>query len=495
MRFRQVFLILLATGVGYALGGSPFGNWLLDCWHMLQVRWLIERTTRSGAGAVPLLVAGFLLGQGLYLLVRRIIGDFETARARSAERVAEWEPALQLATRFGLHRYLGQCVAWAAEDPTARTQCLALFKLKGLGSLNDRLGTLATTRLLQRVAMAARQAAVPVPAPYIQRWLAQYFPRPTSVKLNHTPAPRYAARWSGATFAIAFRELDAIQAVSVARDLASFIQHELAEFEDAVQLTVSAGIAVGIPGASARGLVKAAVAALEHCPPEQSNALVTAVHDPSDVRTPNLQQMSGVFAHGSSMERRDPNADALDAPAPTNTQAIDWARRWGPSLGCILAALVILIVSAPASAIKVGSYPWPDTLDGVQVYDERGSRTVPLVRTQLAPVSALGWTLSDVMIVQPTPGEAAVNLVEIRVRITNGTPASRYVSALNFSVTDANKKTLSLAPQQMLRMSQGITGKWLKPGETWSGWLRTTRTAPITELVFEPGSGIRLILH
>jgi GGDEF domain-containing protein len=455
---------------------------------MLTVAWRSERLTRGQNGLVSLLVAGYLLGQGVYLLVRQFARRMEPARIKLAERVAAWDPSLKLGTRFGLHRYLENCVRWASEDPTARTQSLALFKVRGLGWLNETRGTLATTSLLQNIAADIRGATLPDTSSVIKRWLSHYFPRPIDTSSGATIPPRYCARWTGSTFALAFRELDAVQAVTIARDAAAWIRSELEAQGVNGKLGVTASVALGIPGATARGLATAALKAIQV--PQES--LVTVVHDPDDVRSAVVGQMSDVTHLAVQMERSE--ADGNPTAAGKSTPLRNWLTHWGPAAACISGAFAWLQLTGGKVPLQSNSFAWPATLDQVQVVDSSGSRVVRLQRKSLPSQSSSNWRLEDILLVQGEPADGAFPACQVYVSVTNQSRHSFYVSAEDFAAIDASGRVFPFDPLRMLRFEHGIAGRWLNPGDKWSGWLLMyRRDAPVMSVTFEPDRSTRLV--
>ena len=492
-RLRQFLLFSLAASIGYFIGNGPFAEWVIDSYHMLMCDWGIWRMARSpNDSSLPLLIAGFLLGQGIYLFVRRVRANIEPMRARKAERIAAWDPALLLATRFGLHRYLEQCVLWAAEDPTSRTQSLALFKIRGLGKLNERQGTLVTTQLLRRIAVELRAESLPESASRLQRWFVRYLPRPQANNPHAVPPARYPARWSGATFALAFRELDAAQAVSISREMAAWIRGEIAALGSPEKLELVSAIAIGIPSVSSRGLAAAATQGLQI----ETTSLITVVHDPSDVRANIISQMSDVAHQGVEMIRRGASEEAASISLTFGRRCQIWLKMWGTALGCVVAALLTLFTPGVTGSIQVGAFFWPDNLDSVQVVDRQGPRTVRLVRSQAEVKSSGGWQLSDTRIIQGDPADTSFSPCQIHVTVTNFARHSYYVSAYDFEAVDGKGRHLTFDPRSMARFAQGLTGRWLDTGESWSAWLRISRLdAPISEVVFEPDKETRIAVE
>jgi hypothetical protein len=110
--------------------------------------------------------------------------------------------------------------------------------------------------------------------------------------------------------------------------------------------------------------------------------------------------------------------------------------------------------------------------------------------------SAGGWTLSGAKITQGNPTDGPLGVCQVHLSITNSTDHTYYVSAFDFSAIDAKGHKLAIDPTRMLRLAQGIAGKWLACGETWSGWLIFPRgEAPITGLLFEPDRFTHIMLN
>ncbi len=491
-RLRQVLWILLAFVIGYAAGSGPLAEWVVDVIHMLGVEWYGARIARGPSGTFPLLISGFLLGQGVFLLLRRLIARIGPQRARHTERLAAWDPSLHIARRFGLYRYLEHCAKWAAEDPTTRTQSLALFKIRGLGALNDEVGSTVATQLLQRIAAELRSASLPDSASHLNHWLVRYMPRPAIPSFRRLPFPRYPARWSGSTFALAFRELDAVQAIAVIRDLAAWIRSELTAIKASGGLSLSAVIAVGNANVTARALAAAAVEFVN----AGNAALVTVIHDKADLRSETISQMRDVAHKTAPMHRSEPNANVLSTATPDlRTRGMLWLRAWGPAFGCFAATALLLQITGGGSPASSAYFTWPDNLTELQVLSSTGSKTVRLMRNTMAAQSAGGWTLSGAKITQGNLEDGPLNPCQIQLSITNTTGYTYYVSAFDFSVIDAKGRKFAIDITRMLRLAQGIGGRWLPSGETWSGWLQSPRgDAPIAALEFAPDRFTRIEL-
>ena len=492
LRLRQLLWLLIAVSAGYVIGSGPSGEWVPGVWHFLCISWHKERVSRGSAGAVPLLIAGFFIGQGLYLLIRRIVLNFGVQRARRFEAIAAWDRSLQISTRFGLHRYLERCALWAAEDPTNRTPSLALFKIRGLGALNYERGTLVTTRLLRKVATELRLAALPESMSQVAHWMAQYRPRPIPVSAGKPPFPRFPARWSGATFALAFRQLDAVQSASIARDVATWINGEIASLSLTNRVTLVAGIAIGCSNVKPSSLVAAAVKSIDRTTP---SALITVVHDPEDLRTTSIAQMSDTDVADFTMDSEDSEGDMLsDSALSLRQRFVSAARNWGAAIGCLTAAVLLLGVTGSKSPVRPVYYSWPDQLREIQIVDASGPRTVRLVRTNLGSQQAGNYALLNVSIVQGDPSDGRLEQCQIDLTIKNNSKNTLYVSVYDFAAIDASQQELAIEPERMVRSDKGITGKWMQPGEEWSGLLLVRRrNNAIKGLSFRPDRFTHLI--
>lgn len=486
MRIRQAIWIILAGAIGYAIGNGPVSEWIVDLGHMLSVEYARARDSGGNNGILALLISGFLIGQALYLFARRLIDSIGPVLAQSTERLAAWDASLSLPRRFGLHQYLEQCTRWADEDPTVRMPSLALFKVHGIGELNEKQGTQIATKLLQRIATEVRVFSLPDTSSSGAHWLMRHLPRPLVVAAREMPLPRYPARWSGSTFALAFRELDMLQALSVTRSLAGWIRGELAVFD----LQLSVGIAFGRAGVSARGLCDAATKSLSY----DKNAVLSVVSDPTDLRGETISQMPDVAHRELTMRSRDKNAG--QAAASEKARLGTWLRIWGPPIGCLIAAaLVIGFTGKSREALAPSQYPWPDNLTELQIVNRTGPKTVRIVRSSLPTLSSGGWTLSNGTFAQASPAEKGSPQCQMRITITNATGRTYYVSASDFEVADSNGTRWALGPVRMLRLTDGIAGRWMNPGDTWTGWLLLARRgAPITEVSFQPDRSTRIVL-
>lgn len=481
-RLRLFIFFVVSAILGYTIGNGPLADWLVDISNLVGVTWNGERVARGPSGTLPLLLAGYLLGQGIYLIVRQFISRIEPMRARRVEELAVWDPSVRLGTRFGLHQYLENCTRWAAEDPTTRMQTLALFKICGLGALNEKEGTLVTTQLLQRIAVELRAAALPESTGYLKRLLSHHFPSPFGRMSGKLPAPRYPARWSGATFALGFRELDGTQACTIARDIAAWIRTELTVWEGRCDLSLVAAVAVGTAGVHGRGL---AAAAANGITAGSSNSIAVLV-DPADSRSVSIEQMNGVEVRATKMARMNADDAASSDGSSTAQHLVPWFRAWGPGLAFVLGALLTMATTR-GKATPAGVFPWPENLTELQIVDAKGPKAIRLQRTPLADHATARWRLSNAYVVQGDPASEFYGGCQVNVTITNRSDSSSYVSLFDFEAVDADGGTWQFDPLRIVRLRDGLTGRWLGPSETWSAWLLLVRGhSPITALRFHP---------
>jgi len=304
-------------------------------------------------------------------------------------------------------------------------------------------------------------------------------------------SPRYAARWTGSTFALAFRELDAVQAVSISREVAGWISGELAKQQSAAGLILCSSIAIGIPCVTARGLAAAAVRPLN----DKSDSAITVVHDAADVRTNVLGTMSNVAHLSINMERRDQDPSLNPTPSGIGQFLQNLLRDWGFGFACIFGAVLLMYLTGSKGAPLAKSYAWPPNFTEVELVDSTGVHTVHLVRHAFTAQSSANWSLSDVTMAQGNPADGFFAPVQIHLTITNRSEHRYYVGASDFAAIDANGHRFEFDPQRMLHFDQGITGRWLSPGDSWSGGMIISRgIAPIEKIVFQPDRVTRIEL-
>lgn len=488
MRVRLTIIAGCAVCLGYFLGHSPAAEWISDLLGFATVSLTSGRSSRSGGGLLPVLAAGFLLGQALYFAVRRILAGVEPLRAKEAERLASWDCSLGVGTRFGLQQYLAHCVRWASGDSARRTQTLGLLKIHGLDRLNETRGTLVTGTLLRRVASEIRVAALPEDSSGLRRWLTQYFPH-AQISKAASPPRRYAARWSGATFALAFREQEPVEALGLLRELASWVREELDELGLQETLSVSAIAVVGGAGTSTRGFFVTAGLALGH----RNTAKLRVLLNPEEPRAALISEMEGVVVEVTTIESSHcPDGPNAEDSSPKRLAA--FSRSWGPVAACLVGAAILLAV--PGNTRSPAPHPtWPDTLTDLQVMDANGPRTIRLIRSKLVPQSSATWSVSAARIVQGDPADGSFSPLQFHVSVTNRSSRKYYVSPLDFEAIDSNGRTLAVDVAKTLRAVNGFVGRWLGPGESCSGWIISSRMEALAEVVrFQPDRLTRLDL-
>ncbi len=489
-RLRYILGLLVAAAIGYAVARSALADYADDLVSMARIAWAWYRLKAGTGGTVSILIAGILLGQGMFFAIRRLVATIGPKMAEWEEEVAQWDAAYRLPTRFGVQRYLDACVRWAVKESPDSAPSIALFKISGLGLLNERRGTRVTTELLRAVADEARDMALPPAASAFSRFLVHHRPRPPKLGESVTPPPRCAARWSGSTVALAFRGLELHQAVTVAREFAEALRAELASVGGAdVPLGLRVAIAGGRPGASARTVGDAAAAAVTGAP---TDTTITVALDPEDRRAGMLTELPDVRVTGVSMDRLEQTGSGPQAP-PTKADRLKvWAKAWGAAVVCLAAAPVVLQIGA-GNAEFPRLYVWPSELAEFPVVEASGVSQVKVVRSKLPTTSGGGWKLTG-QVVQADPANSSVKMVQIWVEVTNLSDHARYVSTYDFAALDADGKELSYEPKLVLRYEHGLDGRWVGPGESSSGWLVTTRKErAVTGLLFRPSRETRLV--
>lgn len=493
IRLRRILWFLLAVAIGSALASSVAIGAIGDLAHMAAVYLTGYRLRAGTGGTIWILLAGFLLGQAVVLTVRRSIGALTPKATKWAEEDASWDSALLLPSQFGVQRFLDFCAKWAARESPDSTQSLVLLKITGIDRLNDTRGTSVSTELLQQVARKLRLSALPAKSPKLAKLLAQYLPRPLVLDETSAPMFRCPARWSGSTFALAFRGLEVHDALIVVRDLAAKIRAELAALGPEAGLELRVAFAMGPKGTSVRSIVDAAVMALKAA----DTALLTVAVDPKDGRVPLLATVADVRKIDVPMAplvlppaTPTPGKSALGRP-----RLATWLRGWGPVLLCLAGVPTVMAMGAGKSDFD-RAFPWPPDLQSLPILDGTGTSQVRLVHQRLKDEAADGWKLSGALMTQAEPESQKVRKVEFRVEVTNQSKSSRYVSLFDFVALDAAGNELEFALNRVMKYAQPLDGRWLDPGESWSGWMFVVRNnAPVSALVFNPGGQTRLVLR
>jgi hypothetical protein len=123
----------------------------------------------------------------------------------------------------------------------------------------------------------------------------------------------------------------------------------------------------------------------------------------------------------------------------------------------------------------------------IQIVDQDGTKTISLFRRDLSPQKSARWEVIDASIVQSELPESPFRYCQFQVTIKNNLPKTQYVSAYDFVSIDKVGQQKPFDASLMLRMSGGLSGRWLRPGEKWTAWLRTVRGKDeIIGLKFEP---------
>ncbi len=491
-RLLSAVLLMVALIVGYLLGNGPASDWVVDVLNMLSIQWNQARLGRSGNGVAPLLVAGFLFGQGIYLSLRQLITRFASVRRKRSDHLATWDRGVQLGSRFGLHQYLKKCSIWATEDPTARIPSIAFFKLRGLNELNDRLGPSVGTLVLRRIAAELRAASSTGTASALERWFLHHTPGSATDLTTAIPPVRFPARWSGATFALAFRDLEALQTVSIVRAISDWIRLEISTIDETVRPTLSVAVSIGSPGVTAKGLI----APVRQTLASTSDSTLTVMLDPTDVRALSIAQLGGIDVKHTPMAISQEDAKGSDESDSdfSLTRSLSWGRTWGLPFACLAGAILLLNLTGHASQIQT-SFPWPENLTELQIVDPSGPKTIRLTRTHLPDQATSEWALSDVLLIQGNIKDGSYALCQIHVAVRNNSKHSYFVSPYDFTAIDKSGSKLVFDPQRALRIANGLTGKWLAPGESISGWLPIIRRdAEIAGLVFWPDRDNHIVI-
>jgi GGDEF domain-containing protein len=475
--FRRIIEILALMIAGFLLGISHVSELALDIVRSIRLDFALRSVTAAPGSSIFYTIGGLLIGPGLFILLRdRIVNEWPTMRVRSTENASSWDPVAGIATRFGLARYLDRCAKWAwRQKDVDNGSALALFRIVGLGSLNRTLGTSVGTRLLEKVGWQMRAHAVPQTAIWLHGWLGQHAPWVLDWDSNH-PVFGLAGRWSGSTFAIAFREVEVQDVVRLTHKVTSLLRDELTKMGGGLHLRV--GFAVAPAHGSAGALGDAAESALATA----DDSHIAMAYAASDTRA-TLVEAGEVTPKVVEIPLLKPEEGPASVP-----------RTWVsllPSLSLIAAGLA-LMVFGPSKGEFTPTYPWPDTMASERVLDDKGSRDVPIARTKLADQEQGRWHMTNAAIMQSKDYEPRMARVFAHVTVTNLDPDKRFVSFLNLRALDAGGKEWDFSPST-LKMAQPFSGKWLGQNESLDGWLVTSRGQdPVVGLVFRRETQITL---
>ncbi|MGC4065887.1 MAG: hypothetical protein QM784_14805 [Polyangiaceae bacterium] len=262
------------------------------------------------------------------------------------------------------------------------------------------------------------------------------------------------------------------------------MRRELASVDGGAELQIKAGLAIGTPNIQPRELATAAIKALENA---NGDALLAVAHDPTDLRGPAIAQMAEVTPmeypmHAGSVE--SPHSPASSSSLRSRFEA--WLKNWGAATGCTAGALIALQLGGGKSVPPV-YFPWPESVAEFPVVDASGPRTVHLTRSEFSAAATAGFRVADIRITQAEADEKRYSSVQVRLTLENTSNRRHFISFYDFQAVDGKQQRLPLEPERMVRVADGIIGRWLAPGEKWTGWLFFRRKdAPIVGLEFQP---------
>lgn len=497
MRRRLSFLLLLAGAflLGAGLASGPLLDALEDLGNDAQVAWYSYRMSAGSAGTIYVMIAGFLLGQGLFLAARQLWrGLLRGVRARLADLDAARDPTTGIPSRYALQRFLEKNLRWCKGDPSTRQVALAVFRVEGLDALNESKGTLRGTELLQALGRAVHDAGVPLSVSGLARVVARARLRPRLILFAGTPPSRCPARVGGASFALGFRGVDARKAFVVTRDLAAELQAIAAEREPKAKLAVKGALVLASAGATVAELERAGEAALARVAAQGG---VAAAHEAGEGAAAMLDEFKELERVEVSFVRASAGAPPLeDRPRKLGDLALAWLKGWGPALGCLAAAPILLGVTSRAGETKT-AYPWPESLKALPVVDATGARTVPLVRTRAQPLSDGVWAVEEALAVQVEPDSQTPSqtVVQVKLTVVNRTTRPRHLSQFDVLAVDGEGRRLSPHPKASLLFADPLGARTIEPGAKWSGWLQFVRKGSgVRGLILQPSRESRLYL-
>jgi GGDEF domain-containing protein len=487
--------LLCAFGLGLTLAIGPMPDLAEDCWRDLQVSWYQYRLNSGSAGTIYIMVAGFLLGQGLFLSCRQLWrGLLRSVRGRFAMIDAARDLATTLPSKFALRYFLDRSIGWARGDPSTRHVSLALVRLRGLGRVNKLSGVLQGTELLRTLAREVLDASIPPTIMGVRRWWSRWRLRPRVILYSGSPPSRCPSRWSGSTFAIAFRGVDARKAYFVVRDLTSALQELARTLQPKAEMSAIGALALLGGTATSNDLGQGAETALRAA---SEPGTVVVAHEPNDGGTAMLDEFKDlqrvlieVKSDSGVVVEEEPEGPSVGARVGR------WLKGWGVALACLGAVPIVVMIGNQGGGPKL-IYPWPENLKAVPTLDAAGVRSVRVLRSEARAQSDGVWRVDEARLVQLelNANHPSVGFAQVHLTITNRSSVAQHLTIFDITAIDEYGRVLRVDPKGSLRFERALGARTLGPGERWSGWLSfIRRDALVKSLIVQPARGSRLYL-
>jgi GGDEF domain-containing protein len=485
---------LSSFALGLVLSSGTFPDFVQDVVNDLRVTWHLYRLSAGATGTLYLMVSGYLLGQGSFLTVRQLwTRVLRPLRSRWGEVDAARDFSTGLPSRFALATFLEKSVKWAEPEASTRHVAVALFHLNGLERLNEFAGTNIGTELLYRISKEIRNGSVPELVTGVRRMLARAQITPSSILNAATPPSRCPGRWSGATFAIAYRGVESRRTVFLAQDMLRHLDAMVREVNPEAELSMTGSLVLFSLGATVRDMADAAEKALEVV--AGPGGLIVA-HGPGEGSASMLEEFKELPRFPLTLSAKNLRVrPAVDDEEETFIKKFTaWGKAWGLAVACLAAVPVILYVGDRGELIRP-SFPWPADVTAVPSLGAKGVQSVAIVRNTAAAVSDGTWMVDDATIAQMDATAVRGAVVQVHLSVTNRSPLPQHFTMFDISVLDDDGKQLKLDPGTSLRFENALGAKTIGPGESWSGWLQYARgTTPARALVVQPSRANRLYL-
>jgi hypothetical protein len=99
-------------------------------------------------------------------------------------------------------------------------------------------------------------------------------------------------------------------------------------------------------------------------------------------------------------------------------------------------------------------------------------------------------------LIQSEAGDRSFRKCQVQVDVTNLSGTLRYVAAQDFALLDATGREWRFDPGVSVHLADGLSGTWVAPGQTWSGWLQRERgEAAARGITFVPDGMTRIELR
>lgn len=492
--------LLVALVLGGILASGVAPDLLQDSWRDLRVMLRRYHLTSGTTGVVVLMLAGYLLAHGVFLVLRNLwTGVLRSLRERVATIDGARDALTGLPNKFALTSYLERGFDWAQKDPSTNHVSVGLFKIHGLHRVNKRGGYLSGDELLRKVSFWVHEAALSRALLGLARRWTRARLGPSAIMFASPMPPRCPARFAGATFAMGMCGQDPRDAYLYVGELVSLWQEQLDKLQPDAKLKVAASLSVRSTSTATHELLDGARQALAvsvesgevvvcmSMTDGGSAAMVTEYKDARRIEMPVHQ-----------WERDEVTSAPVTPPRPdVAQQVVSAAKTWG--LAALFLAATPILISVGYGDDAVGKiYPWPDKVQAVPVVDASQVRNIPLLRSAAGPTSDGVLEVRARLIQMQTSttySSVSPNIAQVWLEVTNHSEDAQHLNMFDVTAVDRKGRRLGVDEAPSLRFPKVLDYRTLEPEEKWSGWLRFIQIdTPIKAIIVEPSRRSKVYL-